>query len=60
MKASHSRMSWSEGILCACPPDLDPATAASNHAPDARFDDAVIPDAATLLAELAVRRLSRA
>ena len=45
--------------LCACPPHLDPATAASNHAPDARFDDAVLPDGAALLAELAVRRLAR-
>lgn len=46
--------------LCACPPDRDPATATSNHAPDATFDDAVIPDAATLLSELALRRLNQA
>lgn len=45
--------------LCACPPELDPATAASNHAPDAQFDDAVLPDGAALLAELALRRLAR-
>ena len=44
--------------LCACPPGVDPATAPSNHAPGALFDDAVIPDAVTLLCELAVRRLS--
>lgn len=45
--------------LCACPPGLDPETAPSNHAPGAQFDDTVIPDAVTLLTELAVRRLSR-
>jgi hippurate hydrolase len=45
-------------FLGACPPELDPATAATNHAPQARFDDAVLADGATLLAELAVRRLA--
>lgn len=34
-------------------------TAPSNHSPLAAFDDSVLPDAATLLAELAVRRLAR-
>ena len=47
-------------FLGACPPELDPATAAVNHAPQARFDDGVLADGATLLAELAVRRLARA
>ncbi|MCP2338608.1 M20 metallopeptidase family protein [Actinomadura rupiterrae] len=46
--------------LGACPPDIDPATAPMNHSAHARFDDAVLPDAAALLADLAVRRLSRA
>ncbi|MDX6261119.1 MAG: hypothetical protein QOH84_2807 [Kribbellaceae bacterium] len=41
---------------CAAP---DPQTAADNHSPLADFDDSVLPDAAALLAELAVRRLSR-
>jgi amidohydrolase len=35
----------------------DPDTAPSNHSPLATFDDAVLPDGAALLAELAVRRL---
>jgi amidohydrolase len=47
-------------FLGACPPELDPSTAPTNHAPQARFDDAVLADGATLLAELAVRRLARA
>ena len=34
-------------------------TAPSNHSPLAAFDDSVLPDAAALLAELAVRRLAR-
>ena len=46
-------------FLGACPPELDPAAAAANHAPEARFDDGVLADGATLLAELAVRRLAR-
>jgi hippurate hydrolase len=44
--------------LGACPPELDPATAPMNHSPFARYDDAVVPDGAVLLAELAWRRLS--
>jgi amidohydrolase len=32
--------------------------AAPNHSPSARFDDTVVADAATLLAELAIRRLA--
>ena len=46
--------------LGACPPDLDPATAPTNHSPHARFDDSVVADGAALLAELALRRLSAA
>jgi amidohydrolase len=45
-------------MLGACPPDADPATAPFNHSADAVFDDAVLADGATLLAELALRRLS--
>ncbi|WP_436759015.1 M20 metallopeptidase family protein [Streptosporangium sp. V21-05] len=46
--------------LGACPADLDPGRAAYNHAPEARFDDAVLPDGAALYAELATRRLALA
>ncbi|WP_217920245.1 hypothetical protein [Actinomadura sp. BRA 177] len=46
--------------LGACPPDRDLATAPMNHSPQAAYDDAVLPDAAALLAELAVRRLATA
>jgi hippurate hydrolase len=31
-----------------------------NHSPFARYDDAVVPDGAVLLAELARRRLTQA
>ncbi|HET6987138.1 MAG TPA: M20 family metallopeptidase [Kribbella sp.] len=41
---------------CASP---DYESAADNHSPLADFDDSVLPDAAALLAELAVRRLAR-
>lgn len=37
----------------------DPESAPTNHSPLARFDDSVLPDGAALLAELAIRRLSR-
>jgi amidohydrolase len=46
-------------FLGACPPDVDPETAPSNHSAYALFDDAILPDGATMLAELAVRRLAR-
>ncbi len=42
------------GATCAA----DPASAPSNHSAYARFDDSVLPDAALLLAELAVRQLN--
>ncbi len=45
--------------LGACPPDLDPDTAPNNHSPYARFDDAVVPDGAAMLASLAYARLHR-
>jgi hippurate hydrolase len=44
-------------FLGACKTD-DPDTAPNNHSPLATFDDAVLPDGAALLAELAVRRLN--
>jgi amidohydrolase len=47
-------------MLGACPPDADPATAPFNHSAEAVFDDAVLADGATLLAELAIRRLAMA
>lgn len=45
--------------LAACPPDLDPDTAPFNHSAYTRFDDAVVPDGARLLAELALRKLGQ-
>lgn len=45
--------------LGACPPDLDPDTAAPNHSAGARFDDGVLSDGARLYAEPALRRLAR-
>jgi hippurate hydrolase len=44
--------------LSACA-TADPEAAADNHSPLANFDDAVVPDGSALLAELAVRRLTR-
>jgi hippurate hydrolase len=46
-------------MLGACPSDRDPETAPSNHSARAEFDDAVLPDGAALLTELALRRLAR-
>jgi amidohydrolase len=40
-------------FLGATPPDRNPLTAPFNHAPEATFDDAVLPEGAALLAELA-------
>ena len=37
----------------------DPAEAGSNHSPHALFDDAVLPDAASWLAEVALRRIKQ-
>jgi hippurate hydrolase len=47
-------------MLGACPPGSDPATAANNHSAEAVFDDAVLADGTTVLAELALRRLAAA
>ena len=47
-------------MLGAVPDGTDPASAPFNHAADAVFDDAVLPDGAALLAELALRRLAAA
>ncbi len=44
--------------VSACP-SADPDTAPDNHSPRAAFDDAVVPDVAALLAELALRRCRR-
>ena len=41
----------------AVPPGLDPETAPTNHSPRADFDPDVLPDAAAVYAELAVRKL---
>jgi amidohydrolase len=45
-------------FLGACPPEADPAAVAYNHSPEAVFDDSVLPEGATLLTELALRRLA--
>lgn len=45
-------------FLGACPHE-DWQHAPPNHSPQARFDDAVLPEAALLLSELAVRELDR-
>ena len=42
--------------ISACPETSDPATAPDNHSPRAEFDDSVVPDIATFLAEIALRR----
>ena len=46
-------------MLGACQPGADPATAPFNHSAYAVFDDVVLADGATLLTELALRRLAR-
>jgi hippurate hydrolase len=45
-------------MLGACRPGVDPAIAPYNHSAEAVFDDAVLADGSTLLAELALRRLA--
>ena len=44
-------------FLGATPTERDPATAPFNHAPEAAFDDAVMSDGVTVLAEFAVRQI---
>ncbi len=46
--------------LGATPADRDPATAPYNHAPQATFDERVLPQGAALLAALAMDRLAEA
>ena len=46
-------------MLGACPPDVDPFSAAFNHSAEAVFDDTVLADGAAMYAELALRRLAR-
>ncbi len=46
-------------FLGACPPDLDPETAPTNHSAIALFDDAALADGTALYAELALRRLAQ-
>jgi amidohydrolase len=43
--------------LGACPREISPTEAPSNHSPYAVFDDRVVHDAAIMLTELAVRRV---
>ncbi|MCZ2404547.1 amidohydrolase [Paenarthrobacter sp. Z7-10] len=45
-------------FLSACA-QVDPSSAASNHSPNALFDDSVLPDAAAWLAEVALRRIQQ-
>jgi hippurate hydrolase len=45
-------------MLGACPPGIDPATAAYNHSAEAMFDDAALADGTALYAQLALRRLA--
>jgi hippurate hydrolase len=46
-------------FLGACPPDLDPETAPTNHSAIALFDDSVLAEGTALYAELALRRLAQ-
>lgn len=43
-------------FLGACPEGVDPQEAPDNHSPRAAFDDAVVPDGAAWLAEVALQR----
>jgi amidohydrolase len=45
-------------LLGACPPGIDPDTAAGNHSSAAVFDDSVLADGAQFYAELALQRLA--
>lgn len=45
--------------LGATPADLDPAAAAFNHSPEARYADEALVDGTTLYAEIAMRRLAQ-
>ncbi|WGW12904.1 M20 family metallopeptidase [Saxibacter everestensis] len=54
------RVPGAYGHLGAAPRDLAPEDWVSNHSPRARFDDGVLGEHATFLAELAARRLADA
>jgi len=41
----------------ACPPDIDPSTASTNHSAKAMFDDSVLPLCSAILASLAFSHL---
>jgi metal-dependent amidase/aminoacylase/carboxypeptidase family protein len=41
----------------ACPPDIDPTTASTNHSAKAMFDDSVLPLCSAILASLAFSHL---
>ncbi|WP_166462791.1 M20 metallopeptidase family protein [Amycolatopsis acidicola] len=45
-------------VLVGAAMGSDPDTLPTNHSPDVRFDDSVVPDVARLLAELAIRKLN--
>ncbi len=45
-------------FIGACPPGVEPSTAATNHSNKALFDDSVLADGAALLVELAFDALS--
>ena len=45
-------------FLGACPPEINYETAEVNHSNKARYDDAVLPEAAALLAALAFDTLN--
>lgn len=45
-------------VLVGAAMGSDPRTMPTNHSPDVRFDDSVVPDVANLLTELAIRKLN--
>jgi hippurate hydrolase len=45
-------------FLGACPDEIDPMTAPSNHSARAMFDDSVLADGTALLTELALRKMA--
>ncbi|WP_158303130.1 M20 metallopeptidase family protein [Prauserella endophytica] len=45
-------------VLVGAAMGSDPDTLPTNHSPDVRFDDSVVPDVASLLTELAIRQLN--
>ena len=60
---NHNRLAEAEVpgafiFLGACPPEINYETAEVNHSNKARYDDAVLPEAAALLAALAFDTLN--